>query len=139
MYISECLWGFPGSSVVKNSPANAGDAGLIPGSGRPPGGRNGNPLQYSCLENPMDRGAWRATVQGVAKSQTRLKLLSTHAQECSEYKLPPLFFAHVLYFIHDSEVFTIKIPSTHLTGLRSNGTERFCVLTRCTAPRSLPS
>ena len=62
--------------VVKNPPANAGnikDVGLIPGSGRSPGGGPGNPLQYSCLENPMDRGAWRATVYRVAKSQTRLK------------------------------------------------------------------
>ena len=49
--------GFPGASVVENPPANAGDAGLIPGSGRSPGEGNGNPLQYSCLENPMDRGA----------------------------------------------------------------------------------
>ena len=59
--------------VVKNLPASAGDIrdmGLIPGSGRFPGGGNGNPLQYSCLENPMDRGDWQATVHGVAKSQT---------------------------------------------------------------------
>ena len=62
--------GFPGGSVVKNLPANAGDAGLIPGLGRCPGGANGNPLQCSCLENPMDGGAWWATVHGVAKSQT---------------------------------------------------------------------
>ena len=61
------------AQTVKNVPANAGDAGLIPGSGRSPGGGNGNPLQYSCLENPMDRGAWRATVHGVAKSRTRLR------------------------------------------------------------------
>ena len=57
--------------VVKNVPTNAGDikgAGLIPGLGRSPGGGNSNPLQYSCLGNPMDRGAWRATVHGVAKS-----------------------------------------------------------------------
>ena len=61
--------------VVKNSPANADirDVGSIPGSGRSPGGEHGNPLQYSCLENPVDRGAWQATVHGVAKSQTRLK------------------------------------------------------------------
>ena len=62
--------------VVKNPPANAGDIrdeGSIPGSGRSPGGGRGNPLQYSCLENPMDRGAWWATVHGVAKSRTRLK------------------------------------------------------------------
>ena len=60
--------------VVRNLPANAGDAGLIPGSGRSPGEENGNPLQYSCLGNPMDRGAWSAMVQGVAESQTRLSM-----------------------------------------------------------------
>ena len=64
--------GFLGGSVVKNPPASARDVGSIPGSGKSPGGENGNPLQYSCLENPMDRGAWRATVHEVAKSQTRL-------------------------------------------------------------------
>ena len=66
--------------VVKNPPANAGDArdvDLIPGSGRSPEGGHGNPPQYSCLENPTDSGAWLATVHGVAKSQTRLKQLST--------------------------------------------------------------
>ena len=52
---------FPGGSVVKNPPVNAGDTGLIPGLGKSPGVGNGNPLQYSCLENPMDRGAWWAT------------------------------------------------------------------------------
>ena len=62
--------GFPGSSMVKNPSANAGDPGWIPGSGRSPGEGNGNPLQYSCLENPMDRGAWWSTVHGVGKSQT---------------------------------------------------------------------
>ena len=56
----------------KESSCNAGDAGLIPGLGRSPGGGNGNPLQCLCLENPMDRGAWQATVHGVAKSGTRL-------------------------------------------------------------------
>ena len=61
--------------VVKTLPANAGDirdVDLIPGSGRSPGGGHGNPLQYSRLEKPMDRGDWQATVRGVAKSQTRL-------------------------------------------------------------------
>ena len=58
---------FPGGSLVKNPPANAGDVGSIPGSERSPGGGNGNPLQYSCLGNPMDRGAWWATVHGVTK------------------------------------------------------------------------
>ena len=56
--------------VVKNSPANAGDVGLIPGLGRCPGGGRGNPLQYSCLVNPVDRGAWWAIVHRVAKSRT---------------------------------------------------------------------
>ena len=71
--------GFPGGSVAKNVPASAGDAGdpgSIPGSGRSPGGVNGNPAQDSCLENPMDRGAWRATVHGVAQSRTRLSDLT---------------------------------------------------------------
>ena len=58
--------------MVENLLANAGDPGLIPGSGRSPGEGHGNPLQYSCLEYSMDRGAWWATVHGVAKSQTRL-------------------------------------------------------------------
>ena len=61
------------TTVVKNPPASAGDIrdmGLIPGSGRSPGGEDGSPLQYSCLKNPMDRGAWWATVHGVAKSRT---------------------------------------------------------------------
>ena len=64
--------GFPGSSVVKNLPANAGDAGSILGSERSPGEGNGSLLQYSCLENPTDRGAWQATVHEVTKNQTRL-------------------------------------------------------------------
>ena len=62
----------PGGSVVKNPPANVGDAGLIPGLGTSPGGGNGSRLQYSCLVNPIDRGACRAIVQEVAKSQTQL-------------------------------------------------------------------
>ena len=56
--------------MVKNPPASAGDPGSIPGSGRSPGGLHGNPLQYSCLENPMDRGVWWATVHRVIKNQT---------------------------------------------------------------------
>ena len=58
--------------MVKNLPANTGEVGSIPGSGGFSGGGNGNTLQYSCLESPMDRGAWQATVYGVAKSQTQL-------------------------------------------------------------------
>ena len=80
-----CPIGIAGSSqvalVVKNPPVNAGDMrdiGLMPGSGRFPGGGHCNPCQYSCLENPMDQGAWRATVYRVTKSQTRLKQLDTY-------------------------------------------------------------
>ena len=62
--------GFPSGSMVKNLPAKAGDAGLIPGLGRSLGEGNGNPLQYSFLGNSMDRGAWQATAHGVAKSRT---------------------------------------------------------------------
>ena len=61
-------WAFQVTLMIKKLPANAGDLGSVPGSGRSPGGGHGNPLQCSCLENPMDRGAWRATVHGVAKS-----------------------------------------------------------------------
>ena len=80
IYINK-KWGFPGSSAVKNPPANSEgtrDAVSIPGSGRSPGGGNGNPLQYSCLENPTDRGAWWATVHGVAKSQALTEYTRTH-------------------------------------------------------------
>ena len=59
--------GFLGGSMVKNLPANAGNAGSVTGSGKSPGERNDNPRQYSCLENPMDRGAWWAIVHGVTK------------------------------------------------------------------------
>ena len=64
--------GFPGGSDSKESAYSAGDLGSIPGSGRSPGEGNGNPLQYSCLGNPMDRGAWQSTVHGVSESQTQL-------------------------------------------------------------------
>ena len=76
---------FPGGSDGKASVYNAGDLGLIPGLGRSPGEGNGNPLQYSCLENSMDRGAWWATVHGVAKSRTRLSDFThslTHSLTC---------------------------------------------------------
>ena len=74
-------WASQVALVVKHLPANAGDIrdeGLIPGSGRSPGEGHGNPLQYSCLEKSMDREVWWAAVHRIAKSQTRLKLLSTH-------------------------------------------------------------
>ena len=85
--------GFPGSSAAKNLPANAGDAGdtgLIPGLGKSPGEGNGNPLQYFCMENSMDRGVWRVTVYGVAKRQT---WLSTHT-----HIYIPLYMYHSFNF-----------------------------------------
>ena len=81
-------WAYQVVLVVKNLPANAGDVrdlGSIRRSGRSPGNGNGNPLQYSCLENPMDRGAWQATVYGVAQNWTWLKQFST-AWYCKETK-----------------------------------------------------
>ena len=77
--------------VVKNLPANAGDTrnlGSVPGLGRSPGAGNGNPLQHSCLESSMDRGAWQATVHGVAKSQTGLRDEHTHVS----HEFNPLIF-----------------------------------------------
>ena len=74
--------GFPGGSESKASACNAGDPGSIPGSARSPGEVNGNPLQYSHLENPMDRGAWQATVHRVTKSQTRLSNFHFHFLSC---------------------------------------------------------
>ena len=76
-------WAYQVALGVKNPPANTGDlrdVGLIPGLGRSHGGGHANPVQYSCLENPMDTGAWRATVHRAEKSRTPLKRLSTHAQ-----------------------------------------------------------
>ena len=73
--------GFPRVTLVENPPANAGDTGdvgLIPGSGRSPGVGNSNPLQYSCLENLMDRGVWRPTVHGVAKSWNTVEHMNTN-------------------------------------------------------------
>ena len=87
--------GFLGALVVKNPPANAGgikDAGSVLELGRSPEGGHGNPLQDSCLENPMDRGAWRAAVHGVTKSQTRLSI-QTRTSESAHLGGPWRFFA----------------------------------------------
>ena len=84
----------PGGSDGKMSACSAGEPGSIPGLGRSPGGRNDNPLQYSCLENPMDRGAWWAKVHGVAKSRTRL---SDFSSSSSSSVLKILFHARSSY------------------------------------------
>ena len=101
--------------MVKNPPANARDvrdSGSIPGSGRSPGGGNGNPLQYSCLENPMNRGAWQATVQRIAKSQTQLKQLSTQTHNTKDFEIfvsyrPSLKFSQ---FFCGYRNFTVEYP-----------------------------
>ena len=85
-FLVNIIKGFPGGSVVKNPPANAGDAGLIPGLGKSPGGGSGNSLQYTCLGNPMDRGGWWTRVHGVTKSwtaATAAKLLQSCPTLCN--------------------------------------------------------
>ena len=115
--------------VVKKTPANAGDLGSIPGLGRSPGGGHGNPLQYSCLENPMGRGAWSTTVHRVTKSGTQLKQLSTHTHTLqivppshrdSSCPLPvtssPFLFMHFFYeaiwtaWVHKHAAWTFLPP-----------------------------
>ena len=81
---------FPGGSDGNASVYNAGDPGSIPGSGRSTGEGNGNPLQYYCLENPMDRGAWLATVHGVAKSRTRLSDVPVPVSKIVLFLIPKL-------------------------------------------------
>ena len=94
--MSPLVMGFLGGSDSKESACDVGDLGSIPGLGRSPGGEHGNPLQYPCQENPMDRGAWRATVRGVAKSWTQLStqapldivfIISTLQENCSHWFL----------------------------------------------------
>ena len=80
--------GFPHSSVGKESPFNAGDPGLIPGSGRSSGEGNGNPLQYSCLEHAMDRGAWQATVRGIIRVRHDLETKPPPPLACSLVFIP---------------------------------------------------
>ena len=84
--------GFPHNSVGKSSACKAGDPDSIPGSRKSPGEGNGKPPQYSCLENPMDRGTWQATVHGVTKSQTRQEQLSNSEPSGAEWRGAQLFF-----------------------------------------------
>ena len=88
---------FPSGSDDKESAYNTGDLGLIPGLGRSPGGQHGNPLQYSCLETPMDRGAWWAIVHGVAKSRTQLSN-QAHTHPCfSMYQYFIILYGQIIF------------------------------------------
>ena len=94
----------------KESSCNAGDMGSIPGSGRSPGEGHGSPLQYSCLENPMDRGAWRAAVRGVPQSQTQLKQLSNHTQALMSCNNSLYVCMQDLYQIHFANISLHLVP-----------------------------
>ena len=111
--------GFPGGSEVKASACNVGDLGSVPGWGRAPGEGNGTPLQYSCLENPMDGGAWWATVHGVAKSRTRLSDFT--------FTFCMLFSS---LFIQQRFIQDLLSPNTTLKGAianeKENKADKFC-------------
>ena len=94
---------FPHGSVVKNPPANAGDVGSIPGSGRSPGGGHGSPLQYSCQDNPTDRGAWWAAVHGIVKSWTQLSVRAcVHTHTYTHTSISHIFFIHTLAIVNNT-------------------------------------
>ena len=105
------IWASPVVQTIKKSACNAGDPGLIPGSGRYSGGGNGNPLQYSNLENSIERGAWRDTVHGVAKSWTQL---STHISlhflhlDCSELFIQETLLCRYYHTCLEEELFLIE-------------------------------
>ena len=127
-----CSSGFPHSSVGKESACSAGDLGLIPGSGRSPGGGNGNPLQYSCLDNPMDRRAWQATVHRV----TRVGCNLVTKPPALPPRLPSIWYTQCFGFGHSygcvekamaphSSTLAWKIPWTEEPGrLQSMGSRR---------------
>ena len=102
--------GFPHSSVGKESDCNAGDPGPIPGLGRYPGEGNGNPLQYSCLENPMDREAWWATVNGVTRVGHNLAT-----------KLPPPRTYGTLFFTKEAKIFNGAKTASSISGAGKTG------------------
>ena len=112
--------GFPGGSVGKESTCNAGDLGdmgSIPGSGRSLGGGHGNPLQYSCLENPMDRGAWWATAHRVAKSQPSLKWMSMNALSAFVLDLPDYLILYPLSISRRSQGPELGLERWSLEGM----------------------
>ena len=151
-----CVYGeggtFQVSLVVKNLPANAGnviDVGLIFESGRSPRGGNGNPLQYSCLENPMDRGAWRATVHRVAKSRTWLKWLSTwrRREGGGQRRREHSISAHILaawFFLMAAECFIMWLNHclssvSSIEGVIASSLLLYIVLFVCSVVKSCPT
>ena len=122
--------------MVRNPLANAGnvrDMASIPGSGRSPGERHGNPLQYSCLENPTDRGAWRATFHRVAKSRTRLKQLSMHAHT----PLSELLFNSMVTVPYFSIQFYLKMYRCQSWTIKKAECQRINAFKRCCWKRLL--
>ena len=138
-WVTELNWTetLPGSAVVKNLPADSGDMGSIPGSGRSPGEGTGNSLRYSCLENSMDREAWWAMVYGIAKSQTGLSMQhKTKNSPCLHLTLALLlchYLNHQLYYftslVHFSPsdygflifwLFWLPLPSFSLSSVFSS-------------------
>ena len=107
--------GFPGGSDSKESACNVGDLGSSPGLGRSAGGGHGNPLQYSCLENPMDRGAWCATVHGVAKSWTGLSDYAQHTGCVGSSLCGALF-----HKFHEGHGVAVLVSSQRLQGSCGN-------------------
>ena len=110
--------------AVKSLPSNAGDikdVGSIPGSGRFPGGGHGNPLQHSCLKNPMDRGAWWVTVHTVAKSRTQLKRLNTHK--------------HIINILYEEP--EIKLPTSNGSSKKQESSRKTSISALLTMPKPL--
>ena len=104
------MGGFPHSSVGKESACNAGDPGLIPGSGRSPGEGNVNPLQYSCLENPIKRGAWQATVHGIARVKTWLRDYTTPPHSMGEVNKTNMYLNFILRTIFHGQYPYLLLP-----------------------------
>ena len=117
--------GFPGDSVGKESFCNAGDPDSIPGWGKSPGEGNGNPLQYSCLENSMDRGAWWTTVHGVTKSQTLLSIWACIKKSKRAWNISQVLLQRRLLLFWASLVVQLirNLPAVQETWVRSLGWE----------------
>ena len=157
-------WGFLDGSVVKNPPANVGDMGLLPGSGRSPGGGNGNPFQYSCLGNPMDRRPWWAAVYRVSKTQTQFSSVQslshvrffatpwTAARQDSlsittsqsllklmsiESVMPSnqLIFCHPLLLLPSMDLFLLSVSSPECSPYEAKKVWSILPTALCTAPR----